>query len=231
MHLGKLCLLSSARGKNACDLVPKQRADGSRFPWNTKREGGILVTADAAADKPTPKVQPASTQDAWQSSEFPGWRLVPCFSACHLSNTSEHGTNRQPKVSLVTEFQVKSATPTSLRNRGCWNIIYYILFLQGCRCLWSCNMNIFTLHTFITVPAVKSLMKAHMPSLLVTINLATFEQSVERVSIRSQRRFGIRLRLCQWIPLFTLLHLQPALHRCSPTRSFCLPSTAACADC
>lgn len=33
----KLRLLSSVRGKNVCDPVLKQRADGGGFPWNTKR--------------------------------------------------------------------------------------------------------------------------------------------------------------------------------------------------
>lgn len=116
VHLGKLCLLSSTRGKNACDPVLKQRADGSRFPWNAKRERRFSHgwrCSWQADTRGTAGFRRRRLTVVWIFRMM----ICSCVSACHLSNTSEHKTNRQPKekkVSLVTEFQVKSATSTSL---------------------------------------------------------------------------------------------------------------------
>lgn len=64
-----------------------------------ERESGVLVTADAAADKPTPEVQPASADDAWQLSEFSGWWFDPCFSPIkHVRARSKSTTYREQSI-------------------------------------------------------------------------------------------------------------------------------------
>lgn len=70
------------------------------FPLKHKeRESGVLVTADAAADKPTPEVQPASADDAWQLSEFSGWWFDPRFSPIkHVRARSKSTTYREQSI-------------------------------------------------------------------------------------------------------------------------------------
>lgn len=174
VHLGKLCLLSSVHGKNACDPVLKECADGSRFPWNTKRKECFSHDWRWQANT---RGTAGFRRRCWQSSEFSGWWFVHCVSVCHLSHTSEHGTNRQPKekkVSLVTEFQVKSATPTSLWRIRAAEILYITFYFIPGRAAALYDLAIWTYSpsadcdTGITVPAVKRIIKAHMSSLLVS---------------------------------------------------------------